>query len=83
METANVVFRNTKVNLASQGMRHLGAVTGNDLYKEKYVSELLTKIHLEINRFVNFCHLVITKARRLQHLVAITKADGTIFIKNT
>ena len=28
--------------------------------------------------------LVITKARRLQHLlVAITKTDGTIFIKNT
>ena len=36
LETANVVFRNTKVNLTLKGMRHLGAVTGNHLYKEKY-----------------------------------------------
>ena len=52
-----------------------------DFYKD---SSNKHQNHLEINRFVNFCHLVITKARRLQHLlVAITKADGTIFIKNT
>ena len=48
------------------------------------IRQINTKICLGINRFVNFCHLVIIKTRRQQHLlVAITKADGTIFIKNT
>ena len=48
------------------------------------IRQINTENHLEINHFVNFCHLVMTKARRLQHLlVAITKADGAIFIKNT
>ena len=32
--TANVVFGNTKVNLTSEGMRHLGAEIGNYFYKE-------------------------------------------------
>ena len=35
LETANVVFRNTKINSTSEGTRHLGAVIGNHPYKEK------------------------------------------------
>ena len=38
-ETANVVFGKTKVNLTSEGMRHLGAVIGNHPYKNRYVNE--------------------------------------------
>ena len=45
LETAYVVFGNTKVNLTSEGMQHLGAVIENHLYKEKYVSELVTKLN--------------------------------------
>ena len=45
LETANVVFGNTKVNLISEGMRHLGAVIGNNLYKEKSVSKLVTNLN--------------------------------------
>ena len=46
--------------------------------------QINTENRLEINRFMNVCHLVITKARRQQLLlVAITKVDGTIFTKNT
>ena len=45
LETANVVFRNTKVNLTSEGIRHLGAVIGSHLNKEKYVSELVTNLN--------------------------------------
>ena len=44
-ETANVVFGNTKVNVTSEGMQHLGAVIGNHLYKEEYVSELVTNLN--------------------------------------
>ena len=42
LETVNVVFRNTKVNLTSEGMQHFGTVIGNYFYKEKYVNELVT-----------------------------------------
>ena len=45
LETAHVAFGNTKVNLTSEGMQHLGAVIENHLYKEKYVSELVTKLN--------------------------------------
>ena len=45
LETANVVFGNTKVNLISEGMRHLGGVIGNNLYKEKYVNKLVTNLN--------------------------------------
>ena len=48
VETANVVLRNTKVNVTSEGMRHLGTVIGNHLYKEKYVSELVTNLNNQL-----------------------------------
>ena len=45
LETANVVFGNTKVNLTSEGTRHLGAPIGNHINKEKHVSELVTSLN--------------------------------------
>ena len=48
METANVVFRNTKINLTSERMRHLGAVIRNHPYKEKYVNELVTNLNNQL-----------------------------------
>ena len=46
LEAANVVSGNTKVNfLTSEGMRYTGAVIGNHLYKEKYVSEFITNLN--------------------------------------
>ena len=47
-ETANTVFRNTEVNLTLEGMGHLRAVIGNQLYKEKYVSELVTNLNSQL-----------------------------------
>ena len=40
LQTARVTFGNTKVSLTSEGMRHLGTVTGSDYFKEKCVSDL-------------------------------------------
>ena len=45
LEITNVVFGNTKLNLTLKGMGHLGTVIGNHLYKEKYVSELVTNLN--------------------------------------
>ena len=44
LEGANVVLGNTKVNLASESMPHFGAAIESHLYKEKYVSELVTNL---------------------------------------
>ena len=48
LETANVVFGNTKINLTSERMRHLGAVIRNHPYKEKYVNELVTNLNNQL-----------------------------------
>ena len=48
METANVVFGNTRINLTSEDTRHLGAVIGNHPYKEKYVNELVTNLNNQL-----------------------------------
>ena len=57
------------------------SVTGVNVVPEDLIN---TENCLEIIRFMNFCHLVITKTRRQQHLlVAIRKVDCTIFTKNT
>ena len=45
LETANVVFGNTKINLTLEGTRHLGAAIGNHPYKDKYVNELVTYLN--------------------------------------
>ena len=48
LETANVVFGNTRINLTSEDTRHLGAVIGNHPYKEKYVNELVTNLNNQL-----------------------------------
>ena len=48
LETANVVFGNTEINLTSESTRHLGAAIGNHPYKEKYVNELVTNLNIQL-----------------------------------
>ena len=48
-ETANVVFRNNEVNLTLEGMGHLPAVIGNQIYQEKYVGEFFTNLNNNFN----------------------------------
>ena len=45
LETANVVFRCTKISLKLESIQHLGAVIKSHLYKEKYVCQLVTIIN--------------------------------------
>lgn len=40
MQTARAAFGNTKISLTSEGMRHLGTVTGSHYFKEKCVNDL-------------------------------------------
>ena len=48
LQTANVVFGNTEINLTSESTRHLGAAIGNHPYKEKYVNELVTNLNIQL-----------------------------------
>ena len=38
-DIANTTFKSTKINVTSNGMRHLGAVIGSRSYKEDYMNE--------------------------------------------
>ena len=48
METASVIFRNTKINLTLEGTWHLGGVIGNHPYQQKYVNELVTNLNNQL-----------------------------------
>ena len=39
LETANNLFTNTKINITTEGKRHLGAVIGSNKFRVKYVTE--------------------------------------------
>ena len=39
LETANNLFKNTKINITTEGKRHLGAVISSNDLKVKYVIE--------------------------------------------
>ena len=39
LETANNLFTNTKINITTEGKRHLGAAIGSNEFRVKYVIE--------------------------------------------
>ena len=36
-DTANVIFKDTKLNITNEGQRHLGALVGKKEYRNKYM----------------------------------------------
>ena len=40
---AATVFNNSKINITTEGKRHLGAVIGSESYKEQYISEKINE----------------------------------------
>ena len=48
LETTTVVFANTKVNLTSEDMRHLGSVIRSHPLKERYVNSHLANLNNQL-----------------------------------
>ena len=70
-ETANVVFQNTEVSLTLEGMGHLRAVIGNQIYKEKYVGEFVTNLNNQLQLLSKIAEM--SQTQHMQHVLVVLK----------
>ena len=56
LETANDLLKNTKINITTEGKRHLGAVIGSNEFRVKYVTE-------KVNEWIDELRTLSTNAK--------------------
>ena len=55
LETANYLFTNTKINITSEGKRHLGATISSNEFRVKYVTKKVNEYQIDELRTLSTC----------------------------